>query len=257
MKLNTIIKPGLAVLCLFAAMAASAQDYSLRLTSAASSTSTKYNHKYYFSDTSVVTQDSGVLYITNNSPSPIRIYYEILQDNFDSTGWSYSVCNPEQCHYAPDIPQSETITIDTKPLNNGLFNVGVEQWNYAKWNKNHSKGTIRLRFYELGYSDKADTLTVTVDLQHLGIKESQQLAKEISVFPNPAVNTINISLANTSSYKPSKAAIFNISGQRVSMYDLTLSNLESIDVAGLANGLYMLQLIDRNGLSVNKLFTKE
>lgn len=61
----------------------------------------------------------------------------------------------------------------------------------------------------------------------------------VAVYPNPVVNTLNISL--TENTEVLNASIFNVAGQQV--YNTNISgNNTSIDVSNLTNGMYYIQL---------------
>jgi hypothetical protein len=225
---------------LFSFSKAEAKDYTI-----------SSQHKFSYKDTSEDAKTGALITVTNNSGKSINIFYKIIKNSFDSTGWTYSVCNPEQCHYSPDIPDSESITLGTAPFNQGPFDVGV-----TSFNGKLKQGEIKIIFYELGFANQPDTLDVTIDATKVGISESQQAANMLNVYPNPAQNLIYVSSAN-GSYKPTQATIYNMAGQKMAMQEFTLSATNTVDIATLPKGVYVVQMQDKNGLMANKMITKE
>jgi hypothetical protein len=72
----------------------------------------------------------------------------------------------------------------------------------------------------------------------------------VSLYPNPAVNYINLSLTQTDSYPVLK--IFDVTGNEVSSQQIE-NNLTSVDITNLSKGVYFASL---NGVSAQK-FVKE
>lgn len=71
----------------------------------------------------------------------------------------------------------------------------------------------------------------------------------VAVYPNPVVNTVNISL--TENNEVLNAAIYNVSGQQV--YNGTMTgNNTNIDVSNLADGMYYIQLKGDNTNATQK-----
>lgn len=208
-------------------------------------------HHFSYKDTSADAKTGALITVTNTSPGSINIYYKILTNTFANTKWVYSVCNPEQCHYSPDIPDSESITLGAAPFNQGPFDVGI-----TSFNGDLKQGEIKIVFYELGHKDEADTLDVVVDIHRLSINESQQAANMLNVYPNPAQNLIYVSSTNAS-YKPTMATIFNMAGQKMATQEFTLSATNTMNIATLPKGVYVVQIQDKNGLQANKMITKE
>lgn len=76
--------------------------------------------------------------------------------------------------------------------------------------------------------------------------------KEVTIYPNPVSNTLNISgVKNTTSYR-----IMNAMGQVVLMQNTTSSSF-SIDVANLQSGLYFIEIVSTDKTSVKQTFIKK
>ena len=76
--------------------------------------------------------------------------------------------------------------------------------------------------------------------------------KEVTIYPNPVSNTLNISgVKNTTSYR-----IMNAMGQVVLMQNTTASSF-SIDVANLQSGLYFIEIVSTDKTSVKQTFIKK
>jgi len=104
--------------------------------------------------------------------------------------------------------------------------------------------TIAQFFYVKGFTVTDADFSITTGTNELNNSLS------ISLFPNPATTTITIQLPNTSTIQ-----ILNIQGQVIKT--VTTSEKETtIDVSGLASGVYIIKVLNEEGMGVRK-FVKE
>ena len=61
---------------------------------------------------------------------------------------------------------------------------------------------------------------------------------QVSVYPNPAQDKINVNLSND---EQAIATLYNIVGQQVNTYNLEGAN-NVLDLSGVASGIYMLKI---------------
>ena len=80
----------------------------------------------------------------------------------------------------------------------------------------------------------------------------ENIAAEISLFPNPVTDILNI----TSSEEISSIEIVNVMGQIVTRMDVN-SNNAVCDVNYLANGVYVVRIHSTNDEFCQKKFVKE
>jgi len=116
-------------------------------------------------------------------------------------------------------------------------------WNEANWNvtgngtptgcTNHTTGTVSStdNIFDPGAWIGAPVTSVDSNLK-----------EKISFYPNPAKNFINIS--NLENIEIANIGIYNILGKLIENVDL---KKESIDISGLANGVYLLKILDKSG----------
>ncbi len=90
-----------------------------------------------------------------------------------------------------------------------------------------------------------------------GIEENIQ-NNEINIYPNPATNMLQIA---SSKFQVEGIKIYNVMGEKViSHWSLVNSNSVTVDVSGLENGMYFVEVyFDKlsNGGAVRKKFVKE
>ncbi|MDC7996311.1 proprotein convertase P-domain-containing protein, partial [Altibacter sp. HG106] len=78
------------------------------------------------------------------------------------------------------------------------------------------------------------------------------LAKEVSIYPNPARNVINIT--NGSAIGLDNATIYDVNGRLVQTIDLTnMTTEKSVDVSQLASGVYMVNIQGEGGNTIKRL----
>lgn len=80
-----------------------------------------------------------------------------------------------------------------------------------------------------------------------GVAVSESPAQQISLFPNPAANTLTISTGNLQN---AQVELFDISGRKLFQQNLTASQ-QSVDVSGYANGIYIC-VVTANGKVVRR-----
>jgi hypothetical protein len=71
----------------------------------------------------------------------------------------------------------------------------------------------------------------------VGVDEAEA-TKEITVYPNPVSDNLNVNMAGI---QGANVSIFDITGKKVAQHNLT-EKLNSINVASLANGMYVYQV---------------
>ncbi len=84
--------------------------------------------------------------------------------------------------------------------------------------------------------------------------DDNQLGIDISVFPNPAQNELNIS--NNSGISIEKTYIIDMVGRIVSTMDASDATTRTIDISNLTTGIYFLRLEGANASSVIKFIKK-
>jgi len=156
---------------------------------------------------SCATSDSSILNISvNASPEPV-----IVNTNGTlSTTLPYSSYQWNQDGQAINGATAATYTVTA----NGNYSVTVTN--------------------ESGCTASSDTLS----LQHVGIEELQNLAKSISIYPNPTMAMVHIQ-------SPVKVAVevFSLEGRLLRRVE----NAESFSLKDLAPGMYLMKVYDKAG----------
>ena len=91
------------------------------------------------------------------------------------------------------------------------------------------------------------------------VSTKEEKEGEIFVYPNPSNDKLNISLNLAESVEQEwKIRIFDLQGiTRYKGIMLAYAYVHTIDVQGLAIGMYILELSDRNGKVLRRKFVKE
>lgn len=117
---------------------------------------------------------------------------------------------------------------------------------------NLSEDGSELKIIKVGYDDESgkfpQTGTEGMNLPN-GINEN--LAPSLNIYPQPAVNEINIEIAGTQIISSS---ILNLSGALVAQYGV---NIKTIEVAHLPKGVYILQVNCSEGIVTKKIIIGE
>ena len=89
--------------------------------------------------------------------------------------------------------------------------------------------------------------------QGAGIED--YLAKSVTLYPNPATNTLNVSVSDAS-IRITGVEIYNVYGQMINVEAQSLASQQRIDISGLASGVYYVRIVTDGGL-VTKPFVKK
>jgi len=77
---------------------------------------------------------------------------------------------------------------------------------------------------------------------------------QLAVYPNPAVDVLNINISNAS-FKNSSVTITNVSGKQLINTNMSGANTQ-INIEGLSNGIYFVNITNENGFKKTVKFVK-
>lgn len=81
----------------------------------------------------------------------------------------------------------------------------------------------------------------------LTVINTEQPLLEMTVYPNPNTGLLNVQIASEAKTQPSQLAIIDMSGRVVASYPWQSAN-GVFDISQLASGIYMLQVIGKDGI---------
>jgi hypothetical protein len=134
-------------------------------------------------------------------------------------------------------------------LNGGVYSVtltGLASNTTYKW-----KVRAKCNGVSTGFTDVLTFSTLT----RLG-ETTRHITAGINLFPNPASNALWIDVTGM---EAKTLRIFNELGQKVQEENISMSDssLISVDVTHFSPGIYMISLLDKDGLAFTKKFTKQ
>ena len=100
-------------------------------------------------------------------------------------------------------------------------------------------------------ASNVDTIITRVDTDPTGLQTFRRESSKITVYPNPATETISLSLPDTESVR--RVCIYDATGRRMIRMDTTEHN---INVSMLSAGFYILKIMTRNGTNYHSSFLK-
>ncbi len=195
-------------------------------------------------------EDSTVesLQLTNlDSTGIMNIHWQILNDGFSLSGWTYTFCDLAQC-YVTSYPKSATDPL--VPKTNGAFVITVQNFNHEA-----TSAIMQIKIWDASDPNHPDTVNMSINGTLMGINNSIIPSSFVAVFPNPATNYINLE-ANLNSFQPIKAIIFNSLGKTISEQNISGST-NRLPVYDLPYGIYIISLRDQYGRETRKQFVKE
>ena len=119
----------------------------------------------------------------------------------------------------------------------------------------HSKATSRFRGYIAGctntyFGKTSDGETQIIDDNK---PQSNSSAEKISVYPNPATSTISVSCNEVSI---NEVSIYSIDGKEIFRKRIGNTNIYDVDVSGLLNGMYIMNITTSDGSYTSKKIIK-
>lgn len=182
--------------------------------------------------------------VDTSSLTNVRLYGVLVQDTF-----YFTALNGEDYHY--DLlrtpiwdPSSEPITAPANVGDSIVMNQTV--------NINSSWGDAsRLYAVAILQQDNKELIQATRSnhIQHPTSTSNLSISKEVSIFPNPATNTINIKGVST---YPTSVTITSINGSVISTQTIN-SAVEVVNIASLNNGLYLIHIANDKQTITEKL----
>ena len=224
------------------------------------------------------------------SPRSRAVGFSIVDRGYIGTGYPIqgSSSNPDDFwEYNPDTdnwtqkanyPGGQTNNGAAFALgnNNGYIGMGylnkIDFWKYDKSNDSWSQilffeGPARIALTSCSINNKgylgfgySATSTGSIDYNDLWEFEDQQInlntvpinyeSNEISIYPNPTENVLNVVTSNT--YKPVKYVIYDLTGKiKIN------TNKSKINVKNLMTGTYIISIENLKGEKLNKMFIKQ
>lgn len=164
--------------------------------------------------------------LNNTSGSDIVFEWETVSNTFD-TAWTNPLCDYQACF--PGIPASGTMTA-----------VPDGQYGFIKITviarENLGPGQVVFNVWPSGNTSAMETLTFNVDAV-VGIEETD-FDNAVQLYPNPATDRLFI--RNTeATHEAGLLQIIDFSGALVMEKAVTGSDVQSLDISNLPQGVYV------------------
>jgi len=131
-------------------------------------------------------------------------------------------------------------------INTGVVNAGTSNNDYSYIDNVSTQGTLFYRIKEIDLDNRFEYSSV------IALRFDNDVKPGITIFPNPASQSIFITTKNNSEIQLTK--IFDSNGKTVLRKEGTENN---IDISRLPSGLYRVIVIDKNGDSSSSSFLKK
>jgi len=173
---------------------------------------------------------------TNNSAQTLVLHWQKIK--VDTMGGSYfDMCASGNCYLG--IPDS------------GSYNVYPTLPGQIGWLKMHFwSGSVpaicvaKIYVYEASFPNSGDTLTFILNVNQANGISQNDSDEKFDVYPNPANENLIIDFTNNNFEQPIELSIINSLGQSVYLKKFNSFSKNNIDVSALANGVYIIQLMN-------------
>jgi hypothetical protein len=112
-----------------------------------------------------------------------------------------------------------------------------------------SDGTVDVTATANDVSGETGTITITISNQSLGINKNS--SQNISIYPNPVQNQLFV---ESNELEITEISILDYSGQLVKL--ITNNTTNQIDVSDLKQGVYILKVVSKEGMSTSRFVKK-
>lgn len=220
---------------------------------------------------------TSFIYIDNNSdpingnPNVVSDYYNYSRGKWrDSTRITYGgngIGGSIPTNFIYDGALSGAGWTDNPPASDRRFVIGCGPFNlntgqhvnfsYALvWTRDTASAYTITNLYNKNLADvkkvqqwyAADNYPSCYDLQ-AGVNSVQENSNSFTLYPNPA-NT-QITIAYKAETKNARIELFNATGQKINSF-VYFNQLQTIDISGFPNGLYLIKITDGKNSSVQR-----
>jgi hypothetical protein len=223
---------------------------------------------FSFSDTVYATvTSSGQVnnYIHNLTSSPLTLKWRVVGSNFPSdwlTATALGICDNKICYYnmggtalwnpGTNSGPTQTSNAYSDTTSHGEFHLALDFTSSPSNALAYITILVQDASSLSGYS-KTMTFVINKGIP-AGIQPNKQI-EEISLYPNPAVNEINVVYDASADVK--NIAVYNIIGKVMSVYRVS-GNSANLNLDNVPSGIYFLRLMNSNGQLVGtRKFTKQ
>ena len=181
---------------------------------------------------------------SNNATTPALMMSFDGQVQSQTADLNWVMENETNCNYFVIERSGDTGGYDSIGVVTGLNNNNQTTYIYSDNHMLNGNNYYRLRQVDMDGVIRYSKVVSLYDMQ-------QEAAPKMSVYPNPAVATLNFSI-NSTATQQIFVQIYSISGVLLQTSEQTLSagnNLQSIAVNNLKSGNYFLKVSNREGNS--------
>lgn len=180
---------------------------------------------------------------TNSTSSPITVYWRMVYLHKDA-GWTLDgACDNFVCKVESDPGLVDgSAVFPTNPIAVG----GNCDFKVSFLGDAAANGTKAVTTLEFISGSTSDSATFVAYKTGAGISSSLLQNNEISIFPNPASNYIDVIYSPTSDVK--SITVYNLIGKIVNVYKVTNKNSARCEFnADMPSGIYFVRIADSKG----------
>jgi len=188
------------------------------------------------------------LYMENTNTDTITVDWflnadvpQVLNPNSGQmeNAWDVKVCDEVLCH---NEPSGQTVIPPSGNLYDWHFQLVPSYFLNGVWEI--GTGTVSLQVRDIANPGNIISTTANITtLATVGVNDN--IAKNISVYPNPTANEVTINLNNATSFN--NLLLTNLNGQVIKNMNMDNKTIATIDLTDLAKGLYHIRLTNEAG----------
>ncbi len=181
---------------------------------------------------------------------PITIDWHIVSQNLPSSVLTadngFGICDNIQCYnYVAGSNMGAMHTTDPITSSNTgskLFKIVMDASSYPS----SALGPYYIKVMLMDHNDPTSTKDVVFGIQRFptSVSSVSKNNDDISVYPNPAKNDINVVFGANANVK--NISVYNLIGKVVSVYKVT-GNSAKLDLSNIPSGIYYMRLVDNAG----------
>jgi len=189
--------------------------------------------------------------IKSNTSGSVNITWHVIDYSFAPHMGTGGICDINLCYGASSVFGSPA-----NPSFNGTYTSTYGDFHVIFTDTNAAVGATSWVRIAVSSGATSRTLTFIVNKTATGITTTVNQSDNVTIFPNPARESINVLFDAKSNVKT--IAVYNLIGKTMQVYKPTDDNSANLNIENIPSGIYFMRLMNGQGQVVaTRRFTRQ
>lgn len=190
----------------------------------------------------------NTVHIRNDKSDDLEIGWRQVTPETYVANWNYQLCDHQQCIILPTT--NKFFPTALRSGNEGFLKLQV-------YSDTFTTGLSELTFRVWDIEDSANTsVDIAFSLNSMVSVSPSQLAANVAVFPNPAVNDRLFIAAKEGRLDKGTISIMDMNGRLLRVKNVSSVEMTDVDVSDLSEGMYLMRYITKDNTVLSRKFLK-